>query len=128
MQILLDTHSFLWWISDDPQLSKTARKTIEDGANEVFFSAASAWELAIKNQLGKLRLPNTPEAFVSEQLQLNGFRPLSITVSHSLHTASLPAIHRDPFDRILVAQSQLEQFAIVTTDRFIRQYEVSTIW
>jgi PIN domain nuclease of toxin-antitoxin system len=128
MQVLLDTHSFLWWIENDPQLSTMARKTIEDGANDVFFSAASAWELAIKAQLGKLRLPNSPEAFVSEQLQLNGFRPLSITVSHALHIASLPAIHRDPFDRILVAQSQVEKFAIVTSDRFIQQYEVSTIW
>ncbi len=128
MQILLDTHSFLWWIGDDAQLSNKARVTIENGSNEIFFSAASGWEIAIKAQLGKLRLPNRPEVFVSEHLQLNGFHPLSISVSHTLHTASLPAIHRDPFDRILVAQCQLEQLAIVTSDHFIRQYEVATIW
>lgn len=128
MQVLLDTHSFLWWINDDPNLSSIARRTIENSSNEIYFSAASAWELAIKTQLGKLGLPNSPEAFISEQLQLNGFRPLSITVSHALHIASLPMIHRDPFDRILVAQSQLEQYAIVTSDPLILQYKVNTIW
>lgn len=128
MQVLLDTHCFLWWIDDDPNLSITARRTIADGSNEVFVSAASCWEIAIKAQLGKLRLPNSAEAFVSEHLQLNAFRPLSITVSHALRTAALPAIHRDPFDRIIVAQSELEQFAIVTSDPLIQQYKVSTIW
>lgn len=128
MQVLLDTHSFLWWIDNDDHLSSTARQAIADGSNEVFFSAASGWEIAIKAQLGKLRLPNGPEAFVSEHLQLNGFRPLSISVSHALHTASLPSIHRDPFDRILVAQSQLEHIAIVTSDPLIQQYQVSIIW
>ena len=128
MQVLLDTQSFLWWIEDNPQLSSLGRKTIEDSSNEVFFSAASAWEIATKAQLGKLKLPNSPEAFISQQLQQNDFVPLSISVSHALHIASLPAIHRDPFDRILIAQCQLEQMVIVTSDPVIRQYKVATIW
>lgn len=128
MQVLLDTHSFLWWIGDDHQLSDKARSTIEDSSNQIFLSAASGWEIAIKTQLGKLTLPHSPEVFVSEQLQLNGFQPLSVSLSHSLHTASLPAIHRDPFDRILVAQSQVEKMAIITSDPLIQRYKVNTIW
>lgn len=128
MKVILDTHCFLWWVDDDPHLSSTARATIAEGDNDVFFSAASGWEIATKAQLGKLRLPTSPRAFISEHLQLNGFHPLAITVSHALHTATLPAFHRDPFDRILIAQSQLEQFAIVTSDPLIKQYEVKTIW
>jgi PIN domain nuclease of toxin-antitoxin system len=128
MQVLLDTHSFLWWIDDSPQLSNTARKVISDSNNEIFFSAASGFEIATKSQLDKLQLPNSAEAFVSQHLQVNGFLPLAISVSHALHIASLPAIHRDPFDRILVAQSQLEQFPIVTSDPIIKQYNVRVIW
>lgn len=128
MQVLLDTHSFLWWIGDDHQLSDKARSTIEDSSNQIFLSAASGWEIAIKTQLGKLTLPHSPEVFVSEQLQLNGFQPLSVSLSHTLHTASLPAIHRDPFDRILVAQSQVEKMAIITSDPLIQRYKVNTIW
>jgi PIN domain nuclease of toxin-antitoxin system len=128
MRLLLDTHTFLWWLEDNPLLATTARAAIEIGENEVFFSAASAWEIAVKTQLGKLRLPSDPEPFISQQLQLNGFRPMPIGITHALHTASLETIHRDPFDRILIAQSQLEQMPLVTADPLITQYNVSVLW
>jgi PIN domain nuclease of toxin-antitoxin system len=128
MQVLLDTHSFLWWIEDSPNLSEKARRIIEDGNNQILVSAASAWEIATKSRLGKLRLPANPEAFVSDHLQANAFQPLPITVSHALHTASLPLLHRDPFDRMIIAQGQLERVPILTSDVLIHQYDVTSIW
>ncbi len=128
MQILFDTHAFLWWIEDDPQLSDVARAAIEDGANELFFSAASGWEIAIKTQIGKLRLPENLEQFVIGQLHRNDFTVLPIHLSHTLHTYSLPLLHRDPFDRILIAQGVIEQMPLLTIDPQVSQYGVETIW
>lgn len=128
MQILLDTHAFLWWIEDDLRLSAVARATIEDGANDVFFSAASGWEIAIKSQIGKLRLPENLEQFVSEHVYRNNFTVLPIQLSHTLSVHSLPLLHRDPFDRILVAQSMIEKMPLLTVDPQISQYEAETIW
>ncbi|HEU5014064.1 MAG TPA: type II toxin-antitoxin system VapC family toxin [Roseiflexaceae bacterium] len=128
MNILLDTHAFLWWITDDPQLSAGARDVLRDGTNVVFVSAASGWEIAIKAQLGKLPLSEPPEQFVPAQLGLNSFRDLPIQMRHALHVYTLPLHHRDPFDRVLVAQSQLEQLPIVTADPLIAQYDVQVIW
>lgn len=128
MRMLLDTHTFLWWIMDDPRLSDAARKHLEDGRNETFFSAASAWEIAIKTRIGKLTLPSRPEQFVSEQLFSNNFLVLPISVIHALSVYELPDFHRDPFDRMLVAQSKFERLAIITSDDLIKQYGVETIW
>lgn len=128
MRILLDTHAFLWWVANDPNLSATAHQTIGNGSNEVFFSAASSWEIAIKAQIGKLMLPANLEQFISSQLAQNNFTVLPIHISHTLGTYRLPMHHRDPFDRILVAQSQLEAIPIVTADPLIAQYGVQTIW
>lgn len=128
MQILLDTHAFLWWIEDDPQLSDVARATIEDGAHELFFSAASGWEIAIKSQIGKLHIPDNLEQFITEQLYRNNFAVLPIQLSHTLHVHALPLLHRDPFDRILIAQSTIEEMPILTIDSQISQYKVQTIW
>ncbi len=128
MQILLDTHTFLWWIEDAPQLSELARATIGDGANELFFSAASGWEIAIKAQIGKLRVPDNLEQFIANELHRNNFGVLPIQLSHTLHIHSLPLLHRDPFDRILVAQSVAEKMPILTIDSLIAQYNVQTIW
>jgi len=128
MNALLDTHSFLWWVTDDPRLSTHAHDVIGDGNNRIFFSAASGWEIAIKAQLGKLPLASEPAQFVTNHLAINAFEVMAIELRHTLQTYNLPMKHRDPFDRILVAQSQLERMPIITSDPLIMQYEVDVIW
>ncbi len=128
MRALLDTHAFLWWITDDSRLSAHAREIIGDGSHTLFFSAASGWEIAIKAQLGRLKLPDKADAFVMEQLSANAFNSLPIQLSHALHIFNLPHHHRDPFDRMLIAQSQLEGLPILTADPLIAQYQVEVIW
>ena len=128
MRVLLDTHTFLWWIADDPWLSPRAREIISDGENHLFLSAASAWEIAIKARLGRLTIPEPIATFVPAQLAENAIEGLPIGLSHAFHVYSLPDHHRDPFDRMLVAQSQLENLPILTGDPLIAQYPVETIW
>jgi PIN domain nuclease of toxin-antitoxin system len=128
MRVLLDTHTFLWWIDNDAQLSARAREVIGDGANALLFSAVSGWEIAIKAHLGKLMLPANLEQFITEQLLHNAFMPLPVQLHHTLGVYRLPLFHRDPFDRLLVAQSQLEKLPILTVDPLIVQYGVQTIW
>jgi len=128
MRVLLDTHTFLWWITNNKQLSNTSRNIISDSQNELFLSAASGWEMAIKAKLGKLELPNNLEQFIAEQLQQNAIAGLPIQMSHALHVYTLPPLHRDPFDRLLVVQSQLEKMAILTIDPQIGRYDVEVIW
>jgi PIN domain nuclease of toxin-antitoxin system len=128
MRVLLDTHAFLWWVLNDPQLSARCRQIIADPANTIYISAAVAWEIAIKAQLGKLTLSDTPEVIITDQIQQNNFQVLPITLQHTLHTYTMPLHHRDPFDRILAAQSHIENLPIVTIDALISQYGVSTIW
>lgn len=128
MRMLLDTHTFLWWIADDPQLSPRARQIMEAADTEPFLSAASGWEIAIKSRLGKLRLPADLQNFVAQQLHINAIQGLPIQMAHALHVATLPDHHRDPFDRILVAQSQLEFLPILTSDPLIAQYAVTVMW
>ena len=128
MKVLLDTHTFLWWIIDSPRLSARAREVIRDSDNELFFSAASGWEIAIKAQLGRLQVPDNLEQFIVEQLALNAILVLPIQLRHALHVYTLPQHHRDPFDRMLVAQSQVENLSLLTADPQITQYEVAIIW
>lgn len=128
MKVLLDTHVLLWWITDSDRLSERARQVMEDGANELYFSAGSGWEIAIKARLGKLRLPEEPERFIAEQLNLNAILPLPVHMSHALRVYNLPEHHRDPFDRLLVAQAQLEDLPILTSDSIIADYDVRIIW
>ncbi|TEU13232.1 MAG: type II toxin-antitoxin system VapC family toxin [Anaerolineales bacterium] len=128
MKVLLDTHAFLWWVTDSPKLSARARKVIQDSNNELFFSAASGWEIAIKAQLGRLQLPDNLEQFIMEQLSLNAILVLPIQLHHALRVYTLPQYHRDPFDRVLVAQSQIENLPILTADAQITPYTVETIW
>ncbi len=128
MKALLDTHTFLWWITDNPRLSSRVRKIIGDGKNELFLSAASGWEIAIKAQLGRIKIPDKPELFISEQMVANAIQGLPIQISHAVHVYNLPVHHRDPFDRMLVAQSQLEGLPILTDDLQISQYPVKVIW
>ena len=128
MKAILDTHVFLWWNMDAPELSGTLREIIADGHNELFLSAASAWEIAIKAQRGRLTLPVQPQQYVADRLVLHGFRPLPIALSHALQVYALPEHHRDPFDRILVAQGQLAEMPILTADPMIAKYDVDTIY
>ena len=128
MRCLLDTHVFLWWICDDGRLSETATKLMAAGENELLLSAASCWEIAIKARLGKLDLPGKPDIFIADQLSINAIQTMPILGSHSLHVYSLPDLHRDPFDRMIIAQAQLEGIPIVTSDPQMSLYDVRTLW
>jgi len=128
MKVLLDTRAFLWWITDDPRLSPRAREIIADGANVLFLSAPSGWEIAIKAKLGRLRLPDEPERFILKQLESNAIEVLPVQMSNALHVYALPDHHRDPFDRLLIAQAQLEKLPILTADPQISRYEIETVW
>jgi PIN domain nuclease of toxin-antitoxin system len=116
--LLVDTHVFLWWRGDDPRLGEVERQAIRDGQNDVFLSAASIWEIAIKRSLGRVQIP---EAASAAAVRL-GFGPLSISFAHAEATALLPPLHRDPFDRLLVAQARTEGLTLVTNDPLIRAY------
>lgn len=123
MMLLLDTHVLLWWLDDPGRISRAARKAIQDGANPVYVSAAVVWEITIKKELGKLDAPDDLEGV----LEANRFLPLPITISHALAVRSLPDFHRDPFDRILIAQALHEGLRLVNRDAEIAKYPVSQI-
>lgn len=123
MMLLLDTHVFLWWLDDPRLLSEDARAAIADGKNSVYVSAAVVWEIAIKRALGKLDAPDDLEAV----LEANRFLPLPITVPHALTVETLPPHHRDPFDRMLIAQARHEGFTFVSRDRHVSPYGVPHI-
>ncbi len=128
MRILLDTHSFLWFINADTQLSITARALIEEPTNQPFLSVASLWEMAIKISLGKLQLAQPFETLIPAQLRLNGIALLGITISHTAMVATLPFHHRDPFDRLLIAQARVEEIPIVSKDAAFDDYEITRLW
>jgi len=128
MRPLLDTHSFLWFISGSPNLSRTARTLIEDAANQPFLSVASLWEMAIKLSLGKLSLGEPFEVLIPRQMELNGINLLGIEIEHTAVVARLPFHHRDPFDRLLVAQAVVERMPIVSADAAFDAYEVERLW
>jgi PIN domain nuclease of toxin-antitoxin system len=128
MKVLLDTHTFLWWNTEDPTLSARAKEIIADGENEVFISAASVWEIVIKTTRGRLILPEPPAQYISSRLRLNHFSPLPVQISHVVHVYELPLLHSDPFDRLLIAQSRLEAMPLVTMDEAIRRYDLNIIW
>ena len=118
MRLLIDTHVFLWWRGDDPRLGEEERQAIRDGQNDVLLSAASIWEIAIKRSLGRLQVPEAASAAAARL----GFEPLPIAFAHAEATALLPPLHRDPFDRLLVAQARTEGLTLVTSDPLIRAY------
>jgi PIN domain nuclease of toxin-antitoxin system len=128
MNVLIDTHTFLWWNIDDPLLSLRAKEIITNGQNEIFLSAASVWEIVIKTAKGRLILPEPPDQYISKRMNMYRFRPLPIQISHAIQVYELPPYHNDPFDRILIAQSQLESLPLLTNDEDIRRYKVETIW
>jgi len=123
MKLLLDTHVLLWWLEDHPTLSERARTAIAKGKNSVFISAAVIWEIRIKQALGKLEIPRNFRQVLDEQ----SFEMLDISADHAHAIIDLPMHHRDPFDRILVAQSKVENLRLVTRDAHLKQYEIPLI-
>jgi PIN domain nuclease of toxin-antitoxin system len=123
VRILLDTHFVLWWLADDLDLGERARELIAAPENLIFYSAASIWEIRIKHALGKLELPDE----FSDALGRQAFEPLAVTVDHAHAIQDLPQLHRDPFDRLLIAQARCERLTILTRDGIIGQYDVATV-
>ena len=128
MNILLDTHTFLWFVSDDARLSAVARVLIESEDSQPFLSMASLWEMGIKVSLGKLRLKQPYEIFIPQQLAANGMGILNISLEHTAALTNLPFHHRDPFDRMLAVQSKIEQMPLVSADPAFDVYEVKRVW
>lgn len=123
MNLLLDTHVLLWWLSDDPQLRPEIREAVRDPGNVVLVSAASAWEVSVKQALGKLDAPDDLE----DAIETAYLQPLPITLGHALRAGALPKHHDDPFDRMLVAQAQLERLLLTTADRRLAAYDVAVL-
>lgn len=128
MKILLDTHAFLWAISDDGRLSMTVRDAVIDPSNEVFVSAASSWEISIKYGLGKLSLPSPPDRYLPAQRSRAGLELLAIGEPEVCRVHQLPSVHRDPFDRLLVAQANCYGMLLATDDAIMDRYPVGVLW
>lgn len=128
MKLLLDTHTFLWFIMGSPNLSSNARALIENVANEKFLSVASLWEMAIKLSIGKLTLSAPFELFVTRQLTFNGIELLNIKIEHTAVVTSLPFHHRDPFDRMLRAQAVVENMQVISVDTAFDAYTIARVW
>jgi len=127
MNLLLDTNALIWWLGDDSRLGAEARARIGDGTNTVAVSVASGWEIAIKFGLGRLELAAPPEDFLEAEIAGNGFRLLRIGLEEALLAGALPHHHRDPFDRLLIAQTRVNGLTFVTADRMAEAYEVSIL-
>ena len=128
MRLLLDTHALLWWWTDDARLSSSARTAIANPRNDVFVSAASAWEIATKHRLGKLHEAADAVTRFDELILADGFTQLPILAAHALRAGCYDVDHRDPFDRILAAQSELECMPLVTVDPAFRLFATETLW
>jgi PIN domain nuclease of toxin-antitoxin system len=128
VKYLLDTVAWLWSIDSVERLSKEAKQILENGEEEIYFSAATAWEVSIKAHLGKLHLPAAPAACVPAFMARQGLRPLPVTHLHAVKVYDLPPHHHDPFDRLLIAQAIVEEMTILTADRNFRKYPVDVLW
>ena len=128
MRVLIDTHAFLWWLAGNERLSRTARGAIANPGNRVLVSAASAWEIATKHRLGKLPGADEVAGDVMACIEDHGFQPLAITVAHAERAGRLPGPHRDPFDRMLIAQSLAHDFPLVSIESLFDRYAVRRIW
>jgi PIN domain nuclease of toxin-antitoxin system len=128
MRYLLDTHSFLWWIFKDERLSDKAVKTISNSKTTLYWSAASSWEVSIKYYLGKLELGDPPDKIIPSQLRLNNVLSLPIADHHSFLAGSLKQRHKDPFDRMLIAQAMTEHLVLITGDPVFKEYDVRCLW
>lgn len=124
MNYLLDTHALLWWLDDSPQLSENARDIIASGKNLIFLSSVVIWEIRIKQALGKLEVPHDFEKVLKGQR----FENLPITAEHAHAIATLPGFHQDPFDRMLIAQSKMESFVLISNDGIFGMYDVKLVW
>jgi PIN domain nuclease of toxin-antitoxin system len=127
-RLLLDTHALLWFLAGDGRLSAVARDAIAESANDVFVSAASAWEISTKHRIGKLPDAGPLAGDLLVELGRNGFTPLDITVEHGQDAGDLPGPHRDPFDRILIAQARAERMALVSNETLFDAYGVVRLW
>ena len=128
MRALLDTHAFLWWVDDDARLSAFARATIADGDNQILVSVVSAWEILLKVGLGRLTIDEAAGERIPEQIDANAFEVLPVHLRHALRLTQLPAVHRDPFDRMLAAQALEEDVALITGDPRLAEYPVRVVW
>jgi len=128
MILLLDTHTFIWYVTDNSRLSNQVLEFINDENNEILLSIASLWEIAIKQNLGKLSFNQPFDKFITQQLNLNDFRLLDIKISHITVVATLPLHHRDPFDRILIAQALAENIPILSADKIFDLYPIRRVW
>ncbi|MDQ3565578.1 MAG: type II toxin-antitoxin system VapC family toxin [Pseudomonadota bacterium] len=128
MRILLDTHAFLWLVTDDPKVSAPAKVVFLENDNELLLSAVTGFEIAVKYSLGKLGLKEPPKQFISKRIQANALIPLAITIEHTVLLADLPFHHRDPFDRLLVAQALSDSLPILSADTLLSAYGIERIW
>jgi len=128
MKLLLDTHTLIWWVEADPKLSRAAAEAIENADEGVVFSAASIWEIATKLRIGKLKMTRDLSGTVQDLSQRLHLEPLAISVAHAQLAGELSGPHKDPFDRMLIAQARLENFAVVTSDPVFRRYRVRVVW
>ena len=128
MRLLLDTHAFLWWLVDSPRLPQPVRRAIEDEANDVLVSAASAWEIATKHRIGKLPEARAVALDIAGVIAGEGFQELPITVDDAARAGSLPGPHRDPFDRMLIAQAQARNLVIVSIEARFEQFGIRRLW
>jgi PIN domain nuclease of toxin-antitoxin system len=128
MKFLLDTNVFLWGLSEEYKLNLTAQEILTSSTSELYFSAVGSWEIAIKFALGSLPLPKAPSEYIPHALRVWALRALDITHEHALRAGELPAHHRDPFDRMLIAQALSEQMTLLTADRVFQKYKVDLIF
>lgn len=128
MRLLLDTHVWIWWLTDPDRLSRPAHSSLRDPDSQLYLSPASTWELMVKSAAGRVTVAGSVEALVEEAITASGVLPLPIEHSHALRLRQLPAHHRDPFDRMLVAQAQADGLILVTADRQLSAYDVETLW
>lgn len=127
MRLLLDTHVWLWWMLGSPRFDDATRRILFDPQTELYFSTASAWEIAIKYSIGKLSLPAAPASYITARAEGGDFQVVDVRLEHALAVADLPRHHDDPFDRLLVAQSIVEGFHLITADRRMTMYDVELI-
>lgn len=128
MRALLDTHALLWWFSDDPALTRTARKAMADTGNALIVSAVSAWEIAIKVRLGRLATAADLVADFTSLVEREGFELLGISADHAIRAGLLPGPHKDPFDRMLIAQAQAENVPIISNEAVFESYGIRCLW
>ncbi len=128
MRVLLDTHTLLWLVTDDPRLSDAARNTFLDTNNELLCSAVVGFEIAVKHSLGKLELAEPPRTFIDNRIRNNALTPFPVTIAHAVRVADLPYHHRDPFDRLLIAQALEEDIPLLSADEILSTYGIRRLW